>query len=215
MEKYTDHRLDTSERPFQKKSRVAHLRFLLPRLGLVLLAGSIAVMMAAQSAGTIDAKAQVISGTARVTLADNQGTLTATLSTLTLSNATAGIHLVIHIHAQNTDPQKPGLCKGPVLFKIQAVAGKEANLQVSDAGKFSAKNLQFTVNPDLKPDQQALLNASDLSTWFVNVHNADEINPADKKPISIACGPIQAAANAKKGAAALKPDLKSSPTPVV
>ena len=141
MEKCTNHRLDTSERPFQKKSRVTHLRFLLPRLGLVLLTGSIAVMMVAQSAGTIDAKTQVVSGKATVTLADNQGTLTATLSTLGLSNAPVGVHLIMHIHAKNTNIQKPGLCKGPILFVIKAVLGEEAKLQVSDAGKFSAKNL--------------------------------------------------------------------------
>jgi len=180
----------------------------------VLLTGSIAVMMVAQSAGTIDAKTQVVSGKATVTLADNQGTLTATLSTLGLSNAPVGVHLIMHIHAKNTNIQKPGLCKGPILFVIKAVPGEEAKLQVSDAGKFSAKNLQFTVNPDLKPEQQALLNASDLSTWFVNVHNADNINPVDNKPISIACGPIKVAANAKKGTATLKPDPTAVPTPV-
>ena len=216
MAKYTNNWLNASESPLQKKSRVTHLRSLLPRLGLVLLVGSIAVMMVARSAyGTIDAKKQVASGKGVITLADNQGTLTATLNSLVLSNATAGAHLVIHIHAKNTDAQKPGLCKGPVLFAIKATLGEEAKLQIGANGKFSAKNLKFTVNNDLTADQKALLNASDFNTWAVNVHNADNISPADNKPVSLVCGPIKAAANATKGTATLKPDPKSAPQKVI
>lgn len=214
VQKDTDDRLNT-EKPFQKKSRATHLRFLLPRLGLLLLAGAVTVMMAAQSAyGTTEAKAQKASGKATVTLADKQP-LQATLNSLTISGAPLNAHLIIHIHAKNTDPQTPGLCKGPILFIIKATPGQEAKLQVDGNGKFSAKNLQFTVNNELKPDQQALLNAKDFGTWVVNVHNADIINPVDNKPVSIVCGPIKVGANATKGAAKLKPDPKPKviPTP--
>ncbi len=190
MEMHTNDRLNASEGPSQKKSRVTRLSFLLPRVGLVLLACCITMLTVVQSTyGRTDAVAK---NKGTVKLNGDGSSLQATLDSLVLSGLPKNANLIIHIHAKNTTSTAVAdQCKGPVLFVIKDVVTSDAQGKVD-----VAQATDFTLQSPA-PDP-SLLKASDLSTWFLNVHNAAVIG-ADGKPASVACGPLSA-----KGVATLK-----------
>jgi len=195
--------LKTPDKPVQKKLQVTRFRFLLPRVGLILLSCCIVMMAEAQlTYGRMD-KVPKLTNKGTVNLSGDGNNLQATLKTLAVSGLPKNAPLVIHIHAKNTTSTAlADVCKGPVLFKITAIQ--------SDAqGNFSLQKgdtKDFVLNSDLTDVQkQNLLKASALNTWRLNIHDAafasKDIDPITKKPkpISVACGALN-----KNGVATLK-----------
>jgi len=184
--------LKTSEKPIQRNSQVTRFRFLLPRVGLVLLASCITMMTVAQPIyGKTDAVAK---NQGVVKLQGDGAKLQATLESISVSGIPKNANLIIHIHAKNTTSTDPAdRCKGPILYQITD------GLQSDAQGNFSlaeGDTKDFTLSDKLTAQQkQSLLKASDLDTWFLNVHDADVKGPpdpvtGDQKPISVACGPF-------------------------
>jgi hypothetical protein len=223
VQKYTHDRLPTDERPFRKKSRTTSLRFLLPKLGLILLVAVATATMAIQSAygcdgnngnGVAASAKKKPSGVAAITLLNEQATLTR----FTLSNAPKDDPLIIHIHAANTESTLPAdKCKGPVLFVLKNTPGEQELFKTDPKGQFSIKRQTFSLAP-VTPGAPAP-NLSQIDTWYVNVHDATKPlpipagSPPGTKPKfkSIACGLIQVGSDPTKGTATLTAD--SAPPP--
>ena len=236
MQKYANDWLNTYERPFHKKSRAMSLRFLLPKLGLVLLAALATLSIAVQSAygckgnnnnnnnnqgqnnknNNNNTKAN---GTASIRLIDK----TATLTKFTLAGAPSNVGLIIHIHAKNTE--NTGLCKGPVLFVIQNPANAKEVFKTDSNGKFSLKNQEFNLAPPSVPvpgkPPAPPADLSKFDTWYVNVHDATKPlpipagSPPGTKPkfASIACGLINEGSNPTRGTAKLAPEKSLATSP--
>ena len=230
MQKYTHDRLPTDERPFRKKSRTTSLRFLLPKLGLILLVAVATATMAVQSAygcdgnngqgnngqgnGVAASPKKKPSGIAAITLLNEQATLTR----FTLSNAPKNDPLIIHIHAANTESTLPAdKCKGPVLFVLKNTPDQPELFTTDSNGQFSIKRQTFSLAP-VTPGAPAP-DLSQIDTWYVNVHDATKplpIPPGTKpKFASIACGIIKVGADPTKGTAKLQAEAAAKPTPNV
>lgn len=187
----TNDRLNTSERPIQKKSQIVRFCFLLPRVGLVLLACFITVMTTQLTYGKTKPSNKMAKNSGAVKLDGDGDGLKATLKGFVVTGLPKNANLIIHIHAKNTKSNAPAdVCKGPVLFQI-------TDIQADAQGKLNlakGKAKEFALNPKL--DDKSLLKANDLDTWMLNVHNAD-VTALDKasgeqKPVSVACGPLKA-----------------------
>jgi hypothetical protein len=218
-------RLPTDEKPFRKKSRTTSLRFLLPKLGLVLLVAVATATMAIQSAygcdgnngngnGVAASAKKKPSGIAAITLLNEQATLTR----FTLSNAPKDDPLIIHIHAANTESTLPAdKCKGPVLFVLKNTPGGQELFKTDPNGQFSIKRQTFSLAP-VTPGAPTP-DLSQIDTWYVNVHDATKPlpiptgSPPGTKPkfASIACGIIKVGANPTKGTAKLQAEAAAKP----
>ncbi len=173
---------DPTSRPINKEARVTRLYSLLPRVGFVLLACCITMMTAVQSTyGRVDKASQKNGGI--VKFAKNGLSMTAVLQKLSLSGLPTNAALIIHVHAKNTTSDKPeDACKGPVLFQIL----KDKGLKTTGKGTLNLTNIPFARNPTASQD---LFQRNQISTWRLNVHDADQIL-ADGKPKSVACGSL-------------------------
>ncbi len=185
MEMHTNDQLKTSERPFQQRSQATRLCFLLPRVGLVLLACFTIMMTVVQPtyAAQGDGKVYFLgNGTNMQAELDNlalRGLLQSNKKDLLLLNTP----LIIHVHAKNEKSSAAAdRCKGPVLFQITGV------LKTIGLGA-----VIFTGRQTFTPvgENNKLLDRNLITTWVLNVHRADltALDPATntQKPVSVAC----------------------------
>lgn len=179
MQKIINDQPNPQSRLFQKRSQVTRLCFLLPRIGLVLLACCITMIAVVPSAyGNIDKTSEA----GKVNFDKNGENLAAVLERLSLSGLPKNADLIVHVHAKNTTSSSSAdVCKGPVLFLI----GKDKGLKTDAAG-----NIKFSGTIAFSRDtaaNQDLFKRSLVNTWRLNVHDAGQ--PIDGgKFKSVACG---------------------------